>query len=719
MKPRRLAVSVLAAVLASLASGRSSAQPGSTFERTNVGVASDEWYAQGLTGAFLASEAAQRQDLNGDGDTDDLVVFVYDAATDTVSNLGLAVQNYPVLVADDLVVFSVSEIHQGNTDLNGNGNAFDDVLHVFDRRTHAVTNLGLAGFPMACNSGFAALGVGEFAQGSDLNGDGDLEDCVVHVYDSSTGVTRNLGLDCGSNASVFRNGLLAFSVDESRQGNTDLDGDGDAVDLVVHAYDARADAIFDTGLATRGYAPLVAGTLVVVEVDEAGQGNTDLNGDGDAFDDCALGFDIATGTVVNFHAAIDGVCANDLVIGLAVNEALQGETDLDGDGEISGVTLFVIDTATLTVRNLALQMSDRRAMTAIGAQLAFSVGENNGAPRDLNGDGDTRDQVLFVHDSSTGMTTNLRLAISDVQFFPFRESAAQLCFTVRESDQRADLNGDGDLGDRVFHVYDSTDGSVTNLGVGANEFVGAITASASLFGFRVSESGQGNRDANGDGDTDDRIVYVYDFVRRSLHGTRVAATGEPAVGDGFALFGASEARQGGHDLNRDGDAFDNVVQTFRRVDPASCESGSVGSDVLRMNAAVGTVSVARNAPVTLSLAAAPAGPASTPYLLWVWTGASLQPTTLRLHGARVGCLVNPSPFDPAFPPQPAWCLHSATTRCGAPPSLPSPASAPFSTTRAVGFARPLTLVIQGMVRDEAAPNPLRVSTTNAVTLRVM
>src|SRR5262249_14753306 len=148
----------------------------------------------------------------------------------------------------------------------------------------------------------------------------------------------------------------------------------------------------------------------------------------------------------------------------------------------------------------------------------------------------------------TGTTSNLGLAISDIVFFPFRPSANQLCFTVSESDQRADFNGDGDLGDRVFHVYDSTDGSVTNLGVGANEAVGAITAIASLFGFRVSESGQGNRDVNGDGDTDDRIVYVYDFVHRTLHGPRVAATGEPAVGDGFALFGASEARQGGHDL---------------------------------------------------------------------------------------------------------------------------------------------------------------------------
>ncbi|MBI3848206.1 MAG: hypothetical protein HY292_26525 [Planctomycetes bacterium] len=692
------------------------------FELTNFRVASNEYIAQGSTGAFLASEAGQHRDLNGDGDTDDLVLFVYDASTNTVSNLRLAVQNFLVLVADDLVAFSVSESHQAHTDLNGNGSAFDDIVHIYDRRTHTVSNLGLAGFPMACDSGVVAMGVGEAAQGVDLNGDGDLFDCVVHVYDSTTGLVQNLVLDCGQNVAVLHGGLLAFAVTEANQGNTDLNGNGDTRQQVVHVYDVAANRTINTRLASI-YRPLIAGSLVVVEASEVGQG-IDLNGDGDATDDCAVAFDTATESIIYFGIAVDGLRANDSVICAAVNEVLQGHTDLNGDGEISGVTAFAIDVATAEVRNLGLQLSDRRAMAAIGTQVAFAVGEIGQGPTDLNGDGDTRDDVLQVYDAATSITTNLGLAISDFQFYPFRPAASQLCFTVDEAAQRADLNGDGDRGDRVFHVYDVADNSVTNLGVGANEGIAEITASGSLFGFRVSESGQGNRDMNGDGDTGDRIVYIYDFLRRSLHPTQVAATDEPVVGDVFALFGASEPRQRNHDLNGDGDAQDNVANVVIAIDRGACEAGTVGLgvgspvDVLRINGLTRDATVPRNSPVTVSLVAGPSGPAPAPYLLWIWSGERQLPMSLSVNGQTIGCLINPSPFDPTYTPQPMWCLHSTAVSCHGIHTLSSPSSAPFTSSRTSGFAHALTLTLQGVLRDESAANPPHISVTNSVILRV-
>jgi hypothetical protein len=53
----------------------------------------------------------------------------------------------------------------------------------------------------------------------------------------TAGVT-NLGLDFPYGRLQLEGSLAAFSVEESRQGNTDLNGDGDVWDHVLHVYDA-------------------------------------------------------------------------------------------------------------------------------------------------------------------------------------------------------------------------------------------------------------------------------------------------------------------------------------------------------------------------------------------------------------------------------------------------------------------------------------------------
>ncbi|HVS18804.1 MAG TPA: hypothetical protein VMT18_09420, partial [Planctomycetota bacterium] len=96
-------------------------------------------------------------------------------------NLGLAGE---VLDADpDLdasaVLVAVSEANQGGTDLNGDGDTFDSVLHVLPRGSDVLVNLGLAlptgGVPVqaAHIAGDQVLFlVREVEQGVDLNGDG-------------------------------------------------------------------------------------------------------------------------------------------------------------------------------------------------------------------------------------------------------------------------------------------------------------------------------------------------------------------------------------------------------------------------------------------------------------------------------------------------------------------------------------------------------------------
>ena len=70
---------------------------------------------------------------------------------------------------------------------------------------------------------------------------------------------------------------------------------------------------------------------------------------------------------------------------------------------------------------------------------------------DLNGDGDTEDHVVHVHNVSTGETTNLRLAGWPLTF---TLSGDALVLVVSESEQGEDLNGDGDTRGRILHLVD-------------------------------------------------------------------------------------------------------------------------------------------------------------------------------------------------------------------------------------------------------------------------
>ena len=61
----------------------------------------------------------------------------------------------------------------------------------------------------------------------------------------------NVGLDAFFGFQLDGN-RVAFRVSESRQGATDLNGDGDALDFVLHVYDAVADATVNVGLDAAG-----------------------------------------------------------------------------------------------------------------------------------------------------------------------------------------------------------------------------------------------------------------------------------------------------------------------------------------------------------------------------------------------------------------------------------------------------------------------------------
>src|SRR5205823_14406953 len=139
----------------------SASRPSALFN-THLRASGGPW-AAGDWVAFLVPEVDR--DLNGDGDTSDSVLHVVDVRTLQVINLGLAVD--PLLAGRDVgppVAFSgstlavlVSERAQGNKDLNGDGDATDDVLEIVDLTTRKVTNTGLAGSEVRMDGSRVAL----------------------------------------------------------------------------------------------------------------------------------------------------------------------------------------------------------------------------------------------------------------------------------------------------------------------------------------------------------------------------------------------------------------------------------------------------------------------------------------------------------------------------------------------------------------------------------
>ena len=230
--------------------------------------------------AFVVREpTAGAGDLNGDGDTADAVVHVVNLESSETFNLGLAVpllcdvavfppRCSPVqpVVGDSIVAFLVSEAAQGASDLNSDGDTFDDVLFVYDAKRAEVssTELGVAHgttrsvsfmtfpfVPIVFDDTVVFL-VGEREQGGvDLNDDGDVIDAVIHLIPPKKHHrVDNLAL-AAPRIGFFQSPVLEASGDdkfvsvlvgEPEQGR-DLNRDGDADDVItmtVHVPNGKA-----------------------------------------------------------------------------------------------------------------------------------------------------------------------------------------------------------------------------------------------------------------------------------------------------------------------------------------------------------------------------------------------------------------------------------------------------------------------------------------------
>jgi hypothetical protein len=230
--------------------------------------------------AALVSEADQGNDVfNDDGDPDDFVVFVRDAGAAapaacvdaTWTNVGIA--GDAVDAVGDLVVFATPEAAEGGVmgdDLNEDGDADDRVLHVYDagalvpaadNTAIAVEDFVVGDSLVAFRTNEAAHSDGPGGRDDDLNADGDLDDDVLMIYDAAASpgnrlintevAIRPCRLEACDPHFPYRVlgdtvKFLTFECDQGGAetdgcigGGTDLNGDGDAGDLVLRSFNVR------------------------------------------------------------------------------------------------------------------------------------------------------------------------------------------------------------------------------------------------------------------------------------------------------------------------------------------------------------------------------------------------------------------------------------------------------------------------------------------------
>lgn len=130
--------------------------------------------------AFLTHELGVGEDLNGDGDTSDQVIRVYDLTTRAVTNTG-AVSNLFPAIYGNRIAFATPE-SAVNQDLNGDGKIVGDVIQYYDLTTGQVINTRELGTEPDIYEDTISYYLWESWTAADLNGDGDQGDPIVSVY---------------------------------------------------------------------------------------------------------------------------------------------------------------------------------------------------------------------------------------------------------------------------------------------------------------------------------------------------------------------------------------------------------------------------------------------------------------------------------------------------------------------------------------------------------
>lgn len=248
------------------------------------------------------------------------------------------------------------------------------------------------------------------------------------------------------------------------------------------------------------------------------------------------------------------------------------ENDLFPDGVADDTVLEVLDTTVDPATNEDLKTlcpSGRAAVS--GDRVAFLRPESaRGTPRcppdSLNGDADLEDEVVHLWSALDDVVRNLEAAATEVAL-----SSDWIAALVDEEGQaEGSLNEDEDEIDQVVWVR-HVEGDAW-IAPGDGQAAEEIVLQGSIVALLTSEAAQNEQDLNGDGDTDDVVIQIYDAespeeallgpntTPRSTSAVDVVVGGSSAVGEIVAFRVSEQAER--RDLNRDGDRMDQVLHVF-------------------------------------------------------------------------------------------------------------------------------------------------------------
>jgi Tol biopolymer transport system component len=269
-------------------------------------------------------------------------------------------------------------------------------------------------------------------------------------------------------------------------------------------------------------------------------------------------------------------------------DPLDSGADLFADGTLDDTVLEVLDVGVPAPTPITLCPAGDVAVAAGNA--AFLRPESAGGTAACPGgslnppDADVADEVVQLW--AGGAVQNLGRAATAVVLSP-----DHLAARISEAGDATNYNGDADSNDDVVQIHPVGAGSWTNVGQAAD----SLAIDGDLVAFITPESGQGVASINADGDTDDRVLQVYDAATSQLLlstsslpraraaedfvvGTREStACGEVQL----VAFRTSEAAEGGQNLNDssngqptgDSDASDDVLQIFDAVSQTLINTG--------------------------------------------------------------------------------------------------------------------------------------------------
>jgi hypothetical protein len=403
---------------------------------------------------YVVAERRELTDLNGDGDANDTFPVIWEPGRTLVQRLlPLDQHSHPeidpsVYLGRSSIALLVSEVEAGGLDLNGDGDALDRrVLHVHHLASGVTSNTGLAVSDVEFNGTDLWFLVDEGQQG-DTNGDGDAADHVLHTWDHGAGVARNLG-ESFSNRFYsdvhFRDRLMAFSAHETLAGR-DLSGDGDATDTVPAIADPTTLDVWHVRIAA-SWPSVWTPSKLLFTASEALSG-TDLNGDGDLLDHVFHLADPATRVLMNSHLPASTpygplpVASGERIL-LTLKESLVG-ADLDGDGDLADTVphLWMPPAEPLSL-GMAGEHEPSLGLPSFG--LFEAIESQQG--QDLNGDGDLLDRIPVFFDADSMRTRSLGFPAASLQL-----SARDFVFPARESALGVDVNEDGIL-DTTLSVF--------------------------------------------------------------------------------------------------------------------------------------------------------------------------------------------------------------------------------------------------------------------------